>query len=118
LPWRRAAPLSAKLIAEASGFDAIWVSGFELSAFHAVPDAGLISPSKHLETAHAISEVADLPVIADLDTGFGIVVNLAFVIPRYEAAGVAAIVIGDKILPENSCSLADGHQSLVSIEEF
>ena len=41
-------PLFAKLAAEA-GFDAIWGSGFELSAAYAVPDAGILSADTHLE---------------------------------------------------------------------
>jgi len=41
-------PLFAKLAAEA-GFDAIWGSGFELSAAYAVPDASILSADTHLE---------------------------------------------------------------------
>jgi 2-methylisocitrate lyase-like PEP mutase family enzyme len=40
--------LSAKLAAK-TGFDAIWGSGFELSAAHAVPDASILSADTHLE---------------------------------------------------------------------
>jgi phosphoenolpyruvate phosphomutase len=63
-------PLSAKLAAE-PGFDAIWGSGFELSAAYAVPDASILSADTHLELMRAIGEVHDAPVIADLDTGYG-----------------------------------------------
>jgi phosphoenolpyruvate phosphomutase len=38
----------------------------------------------------AIGEVQDVPVIADIDTGFGNAVNAAYVTPRYLAAGVKA----------------------------
>ena len=61
-------PLSAKLAAEA-GFDAIWGSGFELSATYAVPDANILSMDTHLELMRAMAEVQDAPVIADIDTG-------------------------------------------------
>jgi 2-methylisocitrate lyase-like PEP mutase family enzyme len=61
-------PLTAKLAAEA-GFDAIWGSGFELSAAYAVPDANILSVDTHLELMRAIGEVQGAPVIADLDTG-------------------------------------------------
>ena len=47
-----------------------------------------------------MGEAQDLPIIADLDTGFGNAINLAYAIPRYEAAGVAAIVIEDKTSPQ------------------
>ncbi len=111
-------PLSAKIVAETDGFDAIWASGFELSASYAVPDASIVSPSIHLETTRAMGEVQDLPTIADLDTGFGNAINLAYAIPRYQAAGVAAVVIEDKTFPKDSSLRIDGRQSLVSIYEF
>lgn len=49
-----------------------------------------------------MSEVQDLPIIADLDTGFGNAINVAYIIPRYEAAGVSAVVIEDKTFPKDS----------------
>src|ERR1700739_3417758 len=82
-------PLAAKLAANA-GFDAIWGSGFELSASYAVPDANILSMGAHLEMMQAIGQVQNAPVIADLDTGFGNAVNVAYVVPQYAAAGVAA----------------------------
>jgi hypothetical protein len=45
-------PLAAKLAA-AAGFDAIWGSGFELSASYAVPDANILSVDTHLELSRA-----------------------------------------------------------------
>ena len=84
-------PLAAKLAANA-GFDAIWGSGFELAASYAVPDANILSMGIHLDMMRAITEVQEAPVIADIDTGFGNAVNVAYVTPHYAAAGVAAIV--------------------------
>src|ERR1700694_5138074 len=81
-------PLAAKLAANA-GFDAIWGSGFELSSSYAVPDANILSMGTHLEMMRAIGAVQDAPVIADLDTGFGNAVNVAYVVPPYAAAGGA-----------------------------
>src|SRR5437588_8374017 len=89
-------PLAAKLAAGA-GFDAIWGSGFELSASYAVPDANILSMDIHLEMMRAIGEVQDAPVVADIDTGFGNAVNVAYVIPRYAAAGVAAVVMEEDL---------------------
>src|SRR6476646_4207017 len=110
-------PLAAKLAAEA-GFDAIWGSGFELSASYAVPDANILSMGTHLDMMRAIGEVQDAPVIADLDTGVGNAVNVAYVVPRYVAAGVAAIVIEDKTFPKDSSLRPGGRQILVPTEEF
>src|SRR5437588_1267304 len=110
-------PLAAKLAAEA-GFDAIWGSGFELSAAYAVPDANILSVDTHLDLMRAIGEVQDAPVVADIDTGFGNAVNVAYVIPRYAAAGVAAVVMEDKTFPKDSSLCAGGRQELVPIAEF
>src|ERR1700722_19954843 len=110
-------PLAAKLAANA-GFDAIWGSGFELSASFAVPDASILSMGAHLEMMRAICTTQDAPVIADLDTGFGNAVNVAYVVPQYAAAGVAAIVIEDKTFPKDTSLRPGGRQELVPVEEF
>ena len=110
-------PLAAKLAA-AAGFDAIWGSGFELSASYAVPDANILAMGTHLEMMRAIGEVQDAPVIADIDTGFGNAVNVAYAVPRYVAAGVAAVVMEDKTFPKDSSLRADGRQELVPVGEF
>ncbi|WP_213991701.1 phosphonopyruvate hydrolase [Sodalis sp. dw_96] len=110
-------PLAAKL-AQDAGFDAIWGSGFELSASYAVPDASILSMGTHLEMMRAIASVTAIPLIADIDTGFGNAVNVSYVIPQYEAAGVSAIVLEDKTFPKDTSLRAGGRQELVRIEEF
>jgi phosphonopyruvate hydrolase len=110
-------PLAAKLAADA-GFDAIWGSGFELSASYAVPDANILSMGTHLDMMRAIGAVQDAPVIADLDTGFGNAVNVAYVVPQYDAAGVAAVVIEDKTFPKDTSLRPGGRQELIPIGEF
>jgi len=110
-------PLSAKLAAEA-GFDAIWGSGFELSASYAVPDANILPMGTHLELMRAMAEVQHAPIVADIDTGFGNAVNVAYLVPRYAAAGVAAVVIEDKTFPKDSSLRPGGRQVLVPLEEF
>lgn len=110
-------PLGAKLAQEA-GYGAVWVSGFELSASYAVPDASILPMSTHLEITRAMAEVQGLPLIADIDTGFGNAVNVAYAVPRYEAAGAAAVVIEDKTFPKDSSLRMGGRQILVPIPEF
>jgi phosphonopyruvate hydrolase len=110
-------PIAAKLAAEA-GFDAIWGSGFELSASYAVPDANILSMGTHLDMMRAIGEVQSAPLIADIDTGFGNAVNVSYLVPRYAAAGVAAIVMEDKTFPKDSSLRPGGRQALVPVAEF
>jgi hypothetical protein len=54
----------------------------------------------------------------DIDTGFGNAVNVAYVVPRYAAAGVAAVVIEDKTFPKDSSLRAGGRQELVPVGKF
>lgn len=110
-------PLSAKL-AEKAGFEALWASGFELSALYGLPDVSLISMTQHLDMVRAIAGATSLPIIADIDTGFGNAVNVVHAVREYERAGAAAVVIEDKTFPKVTSLVADGRQELLRIEEF
>ena len=110
-------PLSARL-AEEAGFDGLWASGFELSALLGLPDVSLITMSQHLEMLGQIQARCKLPIVADIDTGFGNAVNVVFAIQEYERAGATAIVIEDKTFPKVTSLAADGRQELLRIEEF
>lgn len=110
-------PLAAKL-AEQAGFGGIWGSGFELSASYAVPDANILSMGTHLDMMRAIASVVSVPLIADIDTGFGNAINVSYIIPQYEAAGASAIVMEDKTFPKDTSLRAEGRQELVRIAEF
>lgn len=110
-------PLSARL-AEEAGFDGIWASGFELSAASGVPDASLISMTEHLAAARAMNEAVAIPVVADVDTGYGNAINAMHTLKQYETAGMAAMVMEDKKFPKDTSLLAGGRQELLPIEEF
>jgi phosphoenolpyruvate phosphomutase len=110
-------PLSAKL-AEEAGFDGLWASGFELSALFGVADVSLITMTQHLEMVRAMAGRTRLPILADIDTGFGNVVNVDYAMRQYERAGASAVVIEDKIFPKVTSLVADGRQDLSSIHEF
>ena len=109
-------PLSARLVEEA-GFDAVWASGFEISASQAVPDANILSFSENLDIARAMTGAVGIPVIADCDNGFGNAVNVIRTVREYEAAGVAGICMEDNVFPKR-CSFYDSSwRELVSPEE-
>jgi phosphoenolpyruvate phosphomutase len=109
--------LSARLI-ERAGFDAVWASGFAISAAQfALPDANVLTMTENLEIIRRMSRATDLPIIADIDNGYGNAINVMRTITEYEAAGVAAISIEDNIFPKR-CSFYSGVQrELVSVEE-
>src|ERR1700733_12727613 len=71
------------LLAEEAGFYGIWASGFELSAAYGVPDASLLSLTQHLDMTRAIIEQVGVPVVADIDTGYGNAVNVLHVVSAY-----------------------------------
>ncbi|MFD2205936.1 isocitrate lyase/phosphoenolpyruvate mutase family protein [Kiloniella antarctica] len=110
-------PLSARLVQEA-GFDGIWASGFELSALYGLPDVSLVSMTQHLDMTRAMATQTSLPIIADIDTGFGNAINVIHAIKEYERAGVAAVVIEDKSFPKVTSLVEGGRQDLVPIKEF
>jgi phosphoenolpyruvate phosphomutase len=110
-------PLAATLVEEA-GFDGIWASGFELSALLGLPDVSLVTMTQHLETTRAMAERVALPIVADIDTGFGNAVNVVHAVRHYEVAGASAVVIEDKSFPKVTSLVAEGRQDLVRVAEF
>ena len=110
-------PLSA-LLAEEAGFDGLWASGFELSALYGLPDVSLLSMTQHLDMVRAIVERCALPIVADIDTGFGNALNVIHAVRHYERAGAAAVVIEDKTFPKVTSLVAGGRQELLRVEEF
>src|SRR3989338_5935201 len=108
--------LGAKLI-EQHHFDGVWASGFEISTAHAVPDANLLTMTENLAAAQAMNDATSLPVVCDCDTGYGNAAKVMHMVRKYEAAGLAAVVIEDKVFPKVN-SFIPGRQELASIEEF
>lgn len=110
-------PLSA-ILAEEAGFDGLWASGFELSALYGLPDMSLISMTQHLDMVRAVAGCSGLPIVADIDTGYGNAINVIHAIGEYERAGASAVVIEDKTFPKVTSLAAGGRQDLLRIEEF
>jgi len=110
-------PLSAILVEEA-GFDGIWASGFEYSAAMGLADVSLVSMAEHLNNMRHMAERTSLPIVADIDTGYGNAINVLHTIEQYEAAGAAAVVIEDKMFPKVTSLVEGGRQDLISIPEF
>jgi phosphonopyruvate hydrolase len=110
-------PLSA-ILAEEAGFDGLWASGFELSALYGLPDMSLVSMTQHLNMLRAIAGRSSLPIVADIDTGYGNAINVVHAIGEYERAGASAVVIEDKTFPKVTSLAAGGRQELLRVEEF
>ena len=108
--------LSAKL-AEEAGFDAIWASGFGISAVQAVPDANILTLTETLEAVRRIVDAVRVPVIADCDNGYGNAINVMRAVGEFERAGAAGICIEDNDFPKRCSFYAGVRRELVPVAE-
>lgn len=65
-----------------------------------VPDVGLTTVTEVAETIATISDVVNVPLIVDGDTGFGNAVNTVRTIRLFERAGAAAVQLEDQVFPK------------------
>lgn len=87
------------LLAEQSGFKAIYLSGGGVAAGSlGIPDLGITNLQDVLIDVERISNVCSLPLLVDIDTGFGpSAFNIARTIRALEKAGAAGIHIEDQV---------------------
>ena len=101
--------LTAKMTQEA-GFSAVYLTGFGTAAANrAFPDIGLLTMSEMLDIIRAVTAAAEIPLIADGDTGYGNALNVRRTVQEYERAGAAAIHIEDQVWPKR-CGHMEGKQ--------
>lgn len=85
-------------LAEASGFRALYISGGGVAAGSCgIPDLGITSLEDVLIDVRRITDVTDLPVLVDIDTGWGGAFNIARTIRSMIKAGAAAVHIEDQV---------------------
>jgi methylisocitrate lyase len=109
-------PFVARL-AEEAGYDAIYVSGAALSNSLGHPDEGVVPRNKVLDFTREIVEVVNLPVIVDVDTGFGGPKGTAETVRLFEEAGAAAIQVEDQDPRWKRCGHLEG-KHLISCERM
>lgn len=107
--------ITAKLVA-LNGFDGVWASGL-VSTSYALPDANILTMTEYLQAASVMNDAVSIPVVADCDTGYGNSNNVMYMVKKYEAAGIAAVTIEDKLFPKVN-SYIPGRQELAPIAEF
>ena len=105
------------LMAEKSGYKAIYLSGGGVAnASYGLPDLGMTSLNDVLVDVSRITSATDLPLLVDIDTGWGGAFNIARTIREMIKAGAAAIHIEDQIA-EKRC----GHRpnkAIVPVNEM
>jgi methylisocitrate lyase len=86
------------LLAEKAGFRALYLSGAGVAnACHGLPDLGMTSLDEVLTEARRITATTSLPLLVDVDTGWGHAFNIARTIREMARAGVAAVQIEDQV---------------------
>ena len=87
------------LLAQRAGYEAIYLSGGGVSAgSRGLPDLGISNLDDVLTDARRITDICPLPLLVDVDTGFGSsAFNIARTVRSMEKAGVAAIHIEDQV---------------------
>jgi methylisocitrate lyase len=85
------------LLAQRAGFKALYLSGAGVAnASFGVPDLGVTTLGDVLEDARRLTAATNLPLLVDVDTGFGSAFNIARTVREMERAGVAAIHLEDQ----------------------
>lgn len=85
-------------LAEASGYRALYISGGGVAAGSCgIPDLGITSLEDVLIDVRRVTDVTDLPVLVDIDTGWGGAFNIARTIRSMIKAGAAAVHIEDQV---------------------
>lgn len=108
--------LSARCVEEA-GFDAVFTTGFGISAAQiGAPDIGLYTMSENLAAVRGIVAATSGPVVADGDTGYGNAINVMRTVREFEAAGVCGLTLEDQMSPK-TCPVLAGRPALVPLDE-
>lgn len=107
--------LTARLV-QLAGFEAVYLTGGGYSRASGFPDVGLLTMTEIVQWIARTVEAVDIPVIADMDTGYGNAVNVVRSVREYEKTGVAAFHLEDQISPKK-CGHYEGKQ-LVSKGEM
>jgi len=107
----------AAILAEKTGHKALYLSGSGVAAASfGLPDLGITTLNDVVEDARRITRVSQLPLLVDIDTGFGSAFNITRTIQELERVGVAGVHIEDQVA-EKRCGHRPGKQ-IVTIEEM
>ena len=104
-------------MAEASGFNAVYISGGGVAANSlGVPDLGISSMEDVLIDIRRITDATSLPLLVDADTGWGGAFNIARTVRSFTKAGAAGLHIEDQVQTKR-CGHRPGKE-VVSKEEM
>ena len=107
--------LSAMLI-EQAGFPVVFTTGFGISASTlGLPDIGLLTATETLDRVRRIAACVSVPLVADMDTGYGNPLNVVRTVEECVSIGVAGIILEDQAWPKKCGHMND--KTVVSVDE-
>lgn len=107
----------AAKMAQAVGFKAVYLSGGGVAANSlGIPDLGISTMEDVLIDANRITNATDLPLLVDIDTGWGGAFNIARTVRSFIKAGVAAVHLEDQV-GQKRCGHRPGKE-VVPLEEM
>ena len=107
--------LTARLV-QLAGFDAVYLTGGGFARANGVPDLGLLTMSEIVPWLHRTVDAVEIPVIADMDTGYGNALNVIRSVREFEKSGIAAFHLEDQVAPKK-CGHYEG-KDVVSTHEM
>ena len=107
----------AGLMAKRTGYKALYLSGGGVAANSlGMPDLGISTMEDVLTDARRIVDATGLPLLVDIDTGWGGAFNIARTIRSFERIGVAAVHMEDQV-GQKRCGHRPGKE-VVSLQEM
>ena len=104
-------------IAQKVGFDAMFQTGYGTSAtLLGMPDYGFIGAAETLDNARRISNAISVPLIVDIDTGYGNALTVRKLIQELQGAGVSGVFLEDQKWPKR-CGHMKG-KDVIPKEEY
>lgn len=108
--------IGAKIVQKV-GFKAMFQTGYGTSAtLFGMPDYGFIGPTETLDNARRICRAVSVPVIVDVDTGYGNALSVWKLVKELESSGASGIFLEDQKWPKR-CGHMKGKE-IVSQEEY
>ncbi len=103
-------------IAEKVGFDAMFQTGYGTSAtLFGMPDYGFIGATETVDNARRICSAVSVPVIVDVDTGYGNALSVWKLVKELESAGASGIFLEDQRWPKR-CGHMQGKEVVSYVE--
>lgn len=107
--------LSAR-VAERAGYGALFSSGMAIAASLGMPDADVYTMTENLDAVRRIHEASRLPILADIDHGYGGPLNVIRTVRLFEASGAQGIIIEDQASPKRCPVCVDDAVALVTVQ--